>query len=106
MTGFTEFRFRVKSLHPAKDSQKLALELAKSGRELEQHLKVLRPEYANISIDGGLEAAVPFDPATAYLILKIVGGSIASGFLTRLGEDIYEFLKDRIRDGRVDPPGR
>lgn len=109
MMGSLELRFRVKSLHPKMAPQALVKELVAQRSELERHLRGLRPEYANLVLDESLETAVPLEPATAHLLVTLAGlagGAVASGFLARLGEDIYDFLKSRIRDGRVDPPER
>jgi hypothetical protein len=96
-----EFRFEIESFNPTKTANELVVELTSLGSEIEDYVKARDVAYQHGSIVADRDQSFPVDPATAYLIVTFVGGGIAGGFLNKLGEDIYDFLKSKIRGGSI-----
>ena len=95
------FRFEIESFDPRKTADDLATELAALSSEIEGYVKARVAAVEPGSIVAKRDQSFPVDPATACLIVTFVGAGIAGGFLDKLGEDIYEFLKSKIRGGSI-----
>jgi hypothetical protein len=91
-------------MDPRKSADQLASELAALSPEL-QDLIATDPAYEAVRVTLNREQAFPIDPATAHVIVTLAAKGIVSGVLSKIGQDIYEFLKKRIRGGKVDPTG-
>jgi hypothetical protein len=96
-----ELRFRVISLDSEVSPAELVSNLTGKIPDL---TKELAEKYGEVQVEAEREKSIPIDPVTAYLVLKFAGAAIAGGFLKKLGEDAYTYLKNVIRNGSVEPP--
>lgn len=100
-----DLRFRVVSTNPRVSSGALVSSVADELLDdLTEHLRATS-KMPDLTIELDRQKSVPIDPVSAYLVLKLAAGLIAAGALQKMGEDAYEFLKSRIRNGAIDRPG-
>jgi hypothetical protein len=94
------FTFRLTSFQPNKHADSFVAAAVASTADIEAHLKA--KGYEGVSITVNREQGVPVDLATAQIFVTAAAGAVAAGFLGKVGEEIYEYLRKRLKGAKVD----
>ncbi len=96
--------YEIKSNHPQRDSASMAEDIDESLPDLITFLKDEKG-YGNVTVSMTERGTLPIDPSTLVIAIHVVGPLIAKGIATgvgsKIGADIYEWLKKRLKNASV-----